>query len=310
MNRKKFVCTTIIFLLLGIFCSQLASITSSSVTEIIAFPFSLIAKVLRNLSLKNEVGNIIAIVLYCVISCIPVLLYIFLKKRSKLDLYLPILSCELFIILYLLINPQAIQIPFLSWTLDIFMTTNILSYISLKVIKIAKEADKNILSLYFAYALRFIVIAFIFIGIFMNILSYTNEIQPILQPTYISKYKQYTCFILLLEHLVFAIPYIFNAYITNECSLSLQKLSKQAYDETLKNDIHKITNITYFSIITIIITNLILQMLRILFLSKITDINVALEFPFFSIIFLLTILLLSKLISENIDLKKDNDLFI
>lgn len=310
MNKKLLISITIISLFVGILCSQLAIINQSSMAEIILFPFSLLAEALRNLSLKSQIGNGIAIILYIVISCIPLFTYLFIKKRILIDHLLPILTVELFIILYLLINPQTIQIPFLSWTIDIFMTTSIFSYICLRIIYIAKKADKSKLSIYFSYALHVIVIAFVFIGTLLTVLSFTNEIEPLLQPNNISANKQFTYVILLLEHVVYALPFLFNAYITNECSLLLRKLSKQAYDESILKDISKISNLSYYSVCSIIIMNLGLQIMRILCLQKISDINITLEFPFFSIIFLLTILLLSKLLAENISLKKDNDLFI
>ena len=77
--------------------------------SIVASPFSLIGDLLRYLSLESSALNILSIILFIIISLIPMcfLLYLVLKKKIKtVDIiFLALLSASLFITIYYYINP-------------------------------------------------------------------------------------------------------------------------------------------------------------------------------------------------------------
>ena len=76
-------------------------------TTLAAFPLEQIAVGLRYLSLSGAAGNVIAIVLYVLISLIP-LVFLLRKKRQPEDCFLVLLSLHLFFALYCMINPGLI----------------------------------------------------------------------------------------------------------------------------------------------------------------------------------------------------------
>ena len=81
---------------------------SSLFSTMIAFPFEQLGIVLRALSLSGTIGNIVAVILYVLISLIPVTVLLLLKKKQKsekIDNILFLLSASLFLVLFYMINP-------------------------------------------------------------------------------------------------------------------------------------------------------------------------------------------------------------
>lgn len=78
--------------------------------SIFSFPFRQIGSALRQLSLSSSAGNGAAILLYAVICLLPVIWLAFRVFRLKrglapMDLWLPVISAGLFLVIYVMINP-------------------------------------------------------------------------------------------------------------------------------------------------------------------------------------------------------------
>ena len=71
---------------------------------ILSLPFVLLGKGLRGLSLSSSTGNVIAIVIYVIVSLCPLLLKI-RNKWTKKDILIPISCAVMFYVVYYMINP-------------------------------------------------------------------------------------------------------------------------------------------------------------------------------------------------------------
>lgn len=80
--------------------------------SILSFPYGMIGRGLRALSLGSGAGNAAAWVLYAVIALLPAGIWGFLvrkKRNRKGDLFLPVFSIALFGILYAAVNPVCLM---------------------------------------------------------------------------------------------------------------------------------------------------------------------------------------------------------
>ena len=109
MKTNHLIKLLILMMVLGML---LAMTGSFDAVMMIAFPFAQIGLALRWLSLSGQAGNVVAIILYVLLSLSPlVLLFLLYKQRKmiKVDALLVLLSGALFPLLYLFINPRLIH---------------------------------------------------------------------------------------------------------------------------------------------------------------------------------------------------------
>ena len=107
LNISKLI---LIEVIAGIFLAFIASkiLHLTAALQIMYLPFELIGKGLRFLSLSSAIGNVIAIIIYAVISLIPVIYVIYQRKtgiKRKEDILLIAFTGLLFYSLYMFINP-------------------------------------------------------------------------------------------------------------------------------------------------------------------------------------------------------------
>ena len=96
------VCAAMVLLRIGL---------ASFAWSVMAFPMAPIGMGLRKLSLSGSAGNIAAIVIYILLSLLPLGYLLFCSRRRALtasDGLLAVLSVLLFAVLYVMINPGLI----------------------------------------------------------------------------------------------------------------------------------------------------------------------------------------------------------
>lgn len=104
--NKLILIEVIASILLAFIASKILHMTVA--LQIMYLPFELIGKGLRILSLSSVAGNVIAIIIYAVISMIPVIYVMYQRKRGrkhKEDILLIAFTGLLFYSLYMFINP-------------------------------------------------------------------------------------------------------------------------------------------------------------------------------------------------------------
>ncbi len=308
--------------------------------EFIVLPLSLLGRGLAKLSLHSSAGNILALVLYIAISSTPIIIYIVLKIKSKartIDLFLIVLSTILFIGIYILVNPlylspQKVQLikinPYIT---GLFIYSSLITYILLKLVDTFFSEENNMkLSSYLKSILFFIEILSIFVifhSFFSNIL---NEFNALLDSydtgtkavqvniTGLVNYQVgkgmdfigYNKFIIILKYIISSIPFIAYISISENIIKLIDLFKSNRYDEQILLQINKISKLCKDFLVIIVLIRLGFNALQLISLTYLKDININTNLGILPVLFILLTLITSKIISENINLKADNDLFI
>ena len=333
MKRKSFYFILMIEAILCVaFCLVNVSI-SNVFTGILAFPFEQIGSMLRFLSLANPVGNGIALTLYVLICLIPAGILLFIKYKCRLypeDWLLPILSVTLFGTLYLMINPAKIGSLFpLFQDSDLTIAKSILGgtvysvlfgYLLLHILRLSFHGGNEKLYRYLFILLNCLTLVLIWVifgSNFKELLAsfaslrsgnnvtgdafgFFNE-QPDLTVSYL---------FLVLKFIIVSLPYALNVGTIFLAQNLLSEMHADSYSESATKAAGKLSSWCAYTLGAVILSNMMFNILQLLFAGKIHMINSTLSIPLVSIIFSLCILLFARMISQNRQIKHDNDLFI
>lgn len=118
--------------------------------ELFSFPFYQIGWVLRRLSLSGTAGNAAATALYLVICLLPVIWLFFrslrLRRRPRpVDLWLPVISAGLFLVIYVMINPGCLpdSMTLMEGSdLCVCLWSAIIVWLVMKVLGIIRDGDE------------------------------------------------------------------------------------------------------------------------------------------------------------------------
>lgn len=280
-----------------------------------AFPLEQVGYGLRSLSLSGNIGNMIAIILYVAISLIP-LVFVIRKKRHWEDVLLGILSLMLFLSLYSMINPgwfsTHMALPLGEKAEKALLGTMCYSllagYIILRLIRSFYAADRPALIRYLhiiLYALSMILVYSVFSEHFSGLI---NAFEALRDGNKGNEHLLGTSYVFLtLRYLTDSIPYFLDVIII----FSIQQLlHAEPNSEDSVNAAERLSQLCGKSLIIMILSTAAYHLSQLLFLKQIYQSSVTVELPLFSLLFVLTVLLVTQYIRENKVLKEDNDLFI
>ncbi len=314
-----------LFFVEAIFCILLtvAPLSFSNIfTSALAFPFEQIGLILRFLSLSGGLGNIVAFLLYLILCLIPIGYFILIIKRRKLyfeDGLLVLFSLSLFVILYLMTNPYIIStFPYSGFFQKLNMAllgsclySILLGYFILRILRLFSKSNITMLSKYITsllYIINVIFIYLIFGAGFSDLLNSFIALQNgnlgnehLLGVTYI---------FLIFEYVISVLPYAMNIIIVIISLNLLKELQLDRYSSETISVAKKISIFCTLSLKITIVSYIGFNVAQLLFAKSLMVIRGSLEIPLFSILFVLMILLLTRLITENKMLKEDNDLFV
>lgn len=298
--------------------------------SIFTFPFEPIGLGLRMLSLSGTYGNVLAILLYCILCGSPVFYLLYRKKKQQVikeDCILAILSICLFAGMFLFINPgyiSYISVPNMAsdnyliaiggtlWSL-------LICYATLRFLH-GVEQKESVNLLQALHILLIIIIIYTIINILgIRLFSLVTEIQQFaennndmlqelsimgtanLTPTYIwfvVKYGLNNIPSLLL---------LWTIHLSMKLIHTLQRdsFSEEAVCLSEKLGI-RCKNVVISISVLVVATN----MLQILFSRFLLNSQYQILIPVDSLILVFIILLFSRKISESRTLKMDNDSFI
>jgi len=320
MKRKVYqrmlILEAVLLLLFFLLKANLPNLFSS----LMAFPFEQIGKGLRELSLSGSIGNITALVLYFLISLIPVMILIdfYRKKKVKLeDFLLVILSGVLFAALYYMVNPSRTGIFFGGTPgfaagkafLGGSVYSVLVAYIALKALRVFVSAQKEEVQKYLIFLLGFINIIFVFNVFGLIFGSYLETRKRFIEGnTYPGHFLSEV--FLVLQHLVSALPYLLSILIVFHLMSFIDEMRKDRFSEEALTQAERLTKQSIWIIAVTVLSNMIIHILQLLFISELREIHVTLVIPLLPLIFVLAVLLYTQLVKENQSLKEDNDLFI
>lgn len=281
-----------------------------------SFPFSLIGKLLTFLSQTGSVGNGFSFAILALISLIPIIpvLKTYKMKEKRLRNFILILLCPLTaLVLYAFCNISFLTA--VSSAISSDLNENIKAVFGAAVwsgvvcvllieivskIKNAKGAD--VLKLAKTAAMLLSVFLVGIIPVF-ELSEFFSRIDM-----GIGLSEGYMSVLNLAEN---SLHYILDiAVISAGISLIDSILANKASDE-ISYFAHRLSKRCITSLLIIIAASFLYNFVQIILSPVVfSDIFVKIDIPVFSICFVLMILLISKLVTENKKLKEDNDLFI
>ena len=291
-------------------------------SSIMAFPFEQIAHVLRILSLSSPTGNVIAFLIYFIISLIPLMLLLIFSKKRKLkpeDILLIVLTGILFSTLYYMINPgtlttmmgNALSASILKAFLGVIIYSVIAGYILLRILRTFSNSDKHSLYKYLKILLIILNVIFVFVifgTLFNNMISSFNSFTVSNTAPEQSLWLNYV--FISLNYIISALPYIFNVFIVFKVMDLLAELNEDNYSDKSSALADNLSRWCIKTLSITVVSNIIFNTLQLILIKKLLVIESMVQIPIFSIVFVLATLLMAKYINENRKLKSDNDLFI
>ena len=291
-------------------------------SSLMSFPFEQIGKLLRELSLSGNPGNILALVLYLLLSFIPAVFFLdrFRKKKVEKEEYLLLLlSGVLLLVLYYMINPGRMGMVFGSAAgapvgkafLGGSVYSVLIAYIVLKALRIFLGAEKREISKYLAWLLGFLNILFVFNVFGLSFGGYLEARKSFLAGNTDPSQNLFLSEVfLLLQHLVRALPYFLSIFLVNHLMELFDEIRKDRFSEETMKKAHALTRLSVKVMGAIVLSGMGIHILQLIFMKEILSIHGTLVIPVMPMIFVLGVLLATQFVSENKRLKEDNDLFI
>jgi hypothetical protein len=115
---------------------------------------------------------------------------------------------------------------------------------------------------------------------------------------------------LVLQFTVDALPYVFNVLVVFAALQLLSEMRSNRYSNSSAEAAGKLSRLCGLALSVTVLSNIAFNLLQIPFAKMLMVINSSVQIPILSIAFLLAVLLLARFISENKQLKDDNDMFI
>lgn len=287
--------------------------------NIFSFPLEQIGWGLRQLSLSGAVGNIVAIIMYLFIGSIPCGIFLIMKKKGtscKMDYMLLALSVLLLVVLYYMINPGLLSVNMLGsgkLLLGGAFYSALVGYLVLRMIgSNSNDKGTNLATLQktirvVLYMVMILLVCSVLVECFVNLPA---NLQAVKEGNSMSGGLGTTNIFLMLQAVVNALPYGLSAVIVFLCIKALEELLRDSYSEKAVSTIRKITKLCRKSLVAVVVSGVLFNWAQLLWSGQLYQMNIMVNIPVFSILFMLVIHMLAKYIEENQKLKEDNELFI
>ena len=304
-----------------LFCILQTSFTGAF-SAVMAFPFEQIGIGLRSLSLSSGLGNVAAIVVYFAASLSPIAAVLILHKKRKLfaeDGLLGLLSAVLFAVLYIMINPgvistltngvaaQSVEKAILGG-----MVYSILcGYFILRILRLFSDGGTEKLVRYMSVMLGLLNVLFVYLVFGACFNGFLNSIASLQAGNIGNEHLLGASYVfLVLQFVVDALPYAFNVLVVFAVLRLLDEMLTDRYSVETVAAAGQISRLCTTALVTMVLANVGFNLLQFLFAKSLVVINSSVQIPLFSITFVLATLLLTRLVTENKQLKDDNDMFI
>lgn len=291
--------------------------------SLLAFPYAQIGMMLRRLSVSGGAGNILAWVLYILVSLIPAAVWMGIRRRKtmeKNDIFLPVLSLLLFGLLYLAVNPaflfkltgaSAAQITssvlFASCALAVDSLLILYLVVRLLISWKTMENRKLIRNLrYFFCLLGFVMVILVFVK---GPVDFVSSVQ-IVQEGNTAGVGMVTSFLLVLKILAVYLPDAAQLLLSILAVSLLNAMEEDIYGEKTVQAAELLARVCGISLVVILSFTVCCNMLNLFLQSGSSDITFTAGIPLGYIGFSLILSLIAGSLSSGRELKKDYDLFI
>lgn len=288
-------------------------------------PFELLGTGLRSLSLSSEFGNIMAIIIYCLLSLIPAVVYMILRNKKRIiemDRFLFVLSGVLFFVIYYLINPTLFMgNRFGSVTLIGLFYALLVGYLVLRAIAVWTKSDMAELQKGIRFLVCMLMIS-LTIGILMECFeelpasiqalkdSNTMASDPWMAFENDLPNLTFTIVFLFIRCLVKIVPCILEILILGMILKLIKELSEDRYSEAVAGQLEKLGKMCKNMVLTTVVLNMCFAVLQVVFRNMLYQINMDVTIPLVSIILVLAVMMVSKYMRESQQMKEELDMFI
>lgn len=289
--------------------------------DIFTFPFGQIGEALRAMSLASSAGNIAAMVIYLLISVMPMLYLVDRVARQKkapdaIDILLIMMSVMLFIMMYFMVNPGYINsnlygaMPGKGAALAMTFWSMVIGYVVLKCIKASIGTDEKKLARY----LKLILIAVaaviginIILGIFTEVIPAAKGIREIDEQLN-NDYN--TSLFLWIKYFADKVPSVLNIVVIIHAVKMVDQLRLDRYSQETISAAENLSRICRISVTVMILISIAVNLFQFLVWTKVYKTSYVVDIPLFSIAMCIAVLLLSKFFASDKALKEDNDMII
>ena len=289
--------------------------------DIFTFPFGQIGEALRTMSLASSAGNIAAMVIYLLISVMPMLYLVDRVARQKkepdaIDILLIMMSVMLFIMMYFMVNPGYINsnlygaMPGKGAALAMTFWSMVIGYVVLKCIKASIGTDEKKLARY----LKLILIAVaaviginIILGIFTEVIPAAKGIREIDEQLN-NDYN--TSLFLWIKYFADKVPSVLNIVVIIHAVKMVDQLRLDRYSQETISAAENLSRVCRISVTVMILISIAVNLFQFLVWTKVYKTSYVVDIPLFSIAMCIAVLLLSKFFASDKILKEDNDMII
>lgn len=291
-------------------------------TDLVCFPFEQISTGLRWLSLEGGLQNIAAIIIYLAFCLAPILLFLssFNKKPiTAEDGLLAVLTILLFYVMYMLINPglmptlggfglneEMVKVLLCGTIYSVIITYFILIAVRIFFYSETKNLNKYMVLLLSLTAILYTISIF---GVELN--NFFAQIEAVNagnEGTEIG--LGFTFIFLFINYVVSNVGSIVSIYVILVGINFAKELKEDPYsDETIVASEH-LSKVCKLGLIITVCSSTAFNVLQLIFISELRNINALVQIPIFSVVFVLGMLILSRLVIENKIIKDENDSII
>lgn len=283
-------------------------------SSVMAFPFEQVGAALRALALSGNVGNGLALALCIALSCIPILFA--LRHRSEKDhlaenLALCCMGIAVFIALFGMANPSKLlsafpyfggeALPVAKGVMGCTAWSFIVLWVVLSLVRLFRGGDTEKLLCYLRAALHAVCILFV--------AAIAISCGSTLLDGFSAAQKSMDNVMAVIRFIAVSLPYILDIGITLSLLTLLDAYVKRD-EEDISRHADTLSKRCCSALGITAAATAVLNVLQLLLSRFLSDVSVNVEIPVVSLVFILLILILSRLIVENRKLQSDNDLFI
>lgn len=317
MNRK----VGLILLLAALCCLGLGCIGAGSAGTALALlaaqPFSLIGGGLRALSLSGGAGNLFSILLYVLLSALPLAaaaLKLFRGRAQGEDLLLCLLSIQLFISYYLFINPALLPCPALPGMGGMLLGGGIyavlLAWLILHLVRRFRGAQEPRLLRALTALLYLMIGALLFSAFCLGFSHLLEKMHALGAQNTGADDLGLTYLFLVLAYIVDILPAVLEILLLLSAVSLLRKMSADHYAPETLAAARRVSDFCGYSLIITALAHALLALLQLIFSAHLHQMDMTLRIPFSDMALLLLALLLTRLLAEGKRLRDDNELFV
>ena len=313
MSRKKLVLIMIAAAILLGAIALMTNLFPTWISSILAFPLEPVSLGLNALAETGRIGNGAAVMLSAALILFPLFFALRLRGKDKLPeaIALVMLSGMILVALYGARNPGVFRNKHVSQTedyvtalhmaLSISIWVMVILFFVLRLIRLFRAGHRTQLLRYlrcFLYALCIILSAGFAASLVSDIMKLVKGL-PTPEDTALH----------VLKLLVSLATILLNLAVSFRM-LDLLDTAATEEQEGLPEAASRLSRISCIALACTVSFTAVIHIIQLALFPNLTDVKATAELPLSSIVFVLVILLLSRLLTENKELRDDNSMFI